>query len=91
MTRGALDGRDLTLEIGADGTPARELVLPLSRIETKDADAQLFRRIGVLAPLTRPEIGEVMAKGEAEHAGLHRGDLVRSVGSAAVVDGQQLR
>ena len=91
MTRGALDGRDLTLEIAADGRPGRELVLPLSRIEAKDADAQMFRRIGVLAPLTRPEIGEVMAGGAAERAGLRKGDLVRSFGATAVVDGQQLR
>lgn len=91
MTRGALDGRDLTLEIAADGRSARELVLPLSRIEAKDADAQMFRRIGVLAPLTRPEIGEVMAGGAAERAGLRKSDLVRSVGTTAVVDGQQLR
>ena len=91
MTRGALDGRDLTLEIAADGRPGRELVLPLSRIEAKDADAQMFRRIGVLAPLTRPEIGEGMAGGAAERAGLRRGDLVRSFGSTGVVDAQQLR
>src|SRR5688500_1880591 len=62
MTRGALDGRDLTLEIAGEGTrSAREIVLPLSRIEAKDADAQMFRKIGVVAPLTQPEIGEVMA------------------------------
>ena len=91
MTRGAHDGRDLTLEIAPDGRPGRELVLPLSQIEAKDADAQMFRRIGVLAPLTRPEIGEVMAGGAAERAGLRRGDLVRSFGATAVVDGQQLR
>jgi regulator of sigma E protease len=91
ITRGALDGRDLTLEIAADGRSGRELVLPLSRIEAKDADAQMFRRIGVLAPLTRPEIGEVMSGGAAERSGLRRGDVVRMVGSTEVIDGQQLR
>jgi regulator of sigma E protease len=92
MTRGALDGRDLTLEIAGEGTRAvREIVLPLARIESKDADAQMFRKIGVVAPLTRPEIGEVMAGGAAERAGLRRGDVVRAVGSTAIVDGQQLR
>ncbi len=92
MTRGALDGRDLTLEIAGEGArPARQIVLPLSRIEAKDADAQMFRKIGIVAPLTRPEIGEVMAGGAAERAGLRRGDVVRSVGATAIVDGQQLR
>ena len=91
MTRGALDGRDLTLGIAADSAPARELVLPLSQIEGKDADAQLFRRIGILAPLTRPEIGEVMAGEAAERAGLRPGDLVLALSETSVVDGQQLR
>jgi len=92
ITRGALDRRDLTLEIaGEGGRPSRELVLPLSRIETKDADAQMFRKIGLVAPLTRPEIGEVVPNSPAERAGLHAGDLVRAIGGIAIVDGQQLR
>jgi regulator of sigma E protease len=92
MTRGALDGRDLTLEIaGEGGKAARQIVLPLSRMEAKDADPQMFRKIGVVAPLTRPEIGQVMAGSAAERAGLRSGDLVRAVGNTAIVDGQQLR
>jgi regulator of sigma E protease len=92
ITRGALDGRDLSLEVaGEDGRPARQLVLPLSRMETKDADPQMFRKIGVVAPLTRPEIGEVMAGSAAESAGLRNGDVVRAIGDTAIVDGQQLR
>jgi regulator of sigma E protease len=92
MTRGALDGRDLTMEVaGENGRPARTLVLPLSRLDAKDADAQLFRKIGVISPLTRPELGGLVAGGPAERAGLRQGDLVRTVGPTAVVDGQQLR
>jgi regulator of sigma E protease len=92
MTRGALDGRDLTLEIAAqDGRPARTVVLPLSRIEARDADAQMFRKIGVVSPLTKPELGELVAGGPAERSGLQQGDVVRAVGPTAVVDGQQLR
>ncbi|MGJ7508810.1 RIP metalloprotease RseP [Variovorax sp. GT1P44] len=92
MTRGALDGRDLTLEVaGEGGRPARAIVLPLSQIEAKDADAQMFRKIGLITPLTRPEIGEVIAQGAAERSGLRAGDLVRAVGGTPIVDGQQLR
>jgi len=92
MTRGALDGHDLTLEVaGEGGKPARTLVLPLSRLETRDADPQMFRKIGVLAPLTKPEIGEVMADSAAERSGLRNGDVVRAIGDTAIVDGQQLR
>lgn len=92
ITRAALDGRDLTLEIGGDsGRLARQLVLPLSQIEAKDADAQMFRKIGVMAPLTRPEIGDVVAGSAGELAGLRKGDLVRAIGPTPIVDGQQLR
>jgi regulator of sigma E protease len=92
MTRGALDSRDLTLEIaGEAGRPAREIVLPLSQMEAKDADPQMFRKIGLLAPLTVPEIGQVMEGSAAERAGLRSGDVVRAVGDTPIVDGQQLR
>jgi len=92
ITRGALDGRDLTLEVASeDGRPAREIVLPLSRMGAKDADPQMFRRIGLLAPFTRPEIGEILQDGAAGRSGLRQGDLVLAVGSTAIVDAQQLR
>ena len=92
MTRGALDRRDLTLEVaGEGGRPGRQLVLPLSRMEAKDADPQMFRKIGVVAPLTRPEIGEVMAGSAAERSGLRNGDLVLTIGDTPILDGQQLR
>jgi regulator of sigma E protease len=92
MTRAALNRRDLTLEIaGEGGRPSRQLLLPLSRIEAKDADAQMFRKIGVIAPLTRPELGDVVAGSAGDRAGLLKGDLVRSIGTVAIVDGQQLR
>jgi regulator of sigma E protease len=92
LTRGALDGRDLKLEVVDDGRRgSREVVLALSRLEQPDADAQLFRRIGLLGPLTRPELGDVVAGGAADRAGLRKGDLVLRAGSLDVVDGQQLR
>ncbi len=92
ITRGALDGRDLTLEVAGGGQgAARRLVLPLSRMQAKDADAQMFRKIGLLSPLTRPELGEVMADGAGQIAGLQSGDLVRAIGTTSIIDGQQLR
>jgi len=92
LTRGALDGQDLTLEVAQpDGTRARQLVLPLSRMGAKDADPQMFRKIGIVAPYTRPVIGDVMAGGAAQKAGLQHGDFVRAIGPDEVIDGQQLR
>ncbi|MDO5625896.1 MAG: RIP metalloprotease RseP [Pseudomonadota bacterium] len=94
LTRAALDGQDLTLDVAADGAPGartRQLTLPLSELPSREPDAGLFRAIGIVAPLSQPVIGEVMPGGAAEKAGLRQGDLVRQVGDTPVQDGQQLR
>jgi regulator of sigma E protease len=65
--------------------------LELSKLGATDADAQLFRKIGIVGPWTRPVIGEVMAGSAAEKSGLRAGDLVQRVGDTDIVDGQQLR
>ena len=92
MTQGALDGRDLQLVLGNDASPStRTVVLPLSKIDTAEADAQLFRKIGILGPWTQPVIGEIMAGSAAQKAGLQAGDVVQRIGETAIVDGQQLR
>ena len=92
LTRGALDGRDLHLRLASEGTNAGgELSLPLSRLDVRDADAQLLRKIGVVAPWSPPVLGEVMANGAAARAGLQKGDVVRSVNGQPVGDAQQLR
>ncbi len=92
LTRGALDARDVRLTIAEEGRRGeRELLLPLSSITSPDADSQLFRRIGLMSPLTRPVIGDLVAGGAAQQAGLRKGDLVLGVGGTPVVDGHQLR
>jgi regulator of sigma E protease len=92
LTRGALDGQDVLLEVARSADSAgREVRLPLSTLARKDPDAQLFRLIGIVSPLTEPVIGEVMAGGAAARAGLKEGDRVVRVGETPVADGQQLR
>lgn len=92
LTRGALDGRDLRLELTREGgTRGGEVVLPLSQLEAKDADAQLLRKVGILAPWSPPVLGEVMAGGAAERAGLRKGDRVLRVGTRNIGDAQDLR
>jgi regulator of sigma E protease len=88
MTRGALDGRDVRLRLAGDG---RDVLLPLSQVPSREADAQLFRKIGIVGPWTRPLIGELVDGAAGQRAGLRQGDLVLSIGGRAVVDGQQLR
>ena len=92
LTRGALDGRDVRLQVLAPGhRQSSDVVLALSQMGSREADAQLFRRIGIVGPWTPPVIGEVMPAGAAARAGLRQGDLVQAIGPAAVVDAQQLR
>lgn len=92
LTRAALDGEDVVLEVARSaGGGGRELRLPLSALEAREPDARLFRAIGIVAPLSQPVLGELVAGGAAERAGLQPGDVVHRVGDVAVVDGQQLR
>jgi regulator of sigma E protease len=93
LTRAALDGQDVRLELmpGAQGGASRELTLPLAQIDAHEADSGLFRRIGIVAPWTQPVIGDVMADGAGARAGLQAGDVVRTVGTTPIVDGPQLR
>ena len=98
LTQGALNGRDVRLAVSANGNPqeadalpVKEVVLKTAELNASDADAQLFRKIGILGPWTSPLIGEVMAGSAAARAGLRAGDVVRRIGNTVIVDGQQLR
>jgi regulator of sigma E protease len=91
LTRGALDVENVRLLVQPVRGAQREVVLPLEGMPVREADAQLFRSIGIVGPWTRPVLGEVMAGGAAERAGLRPGDLVLRLGGSDVVDGAQLR
>ncbi len=93
LTQAALKGQNLRLRVQASDGAARprEVTLALSELSSPEPDAQMFRKIGLLGPLTRPVLGRVMPEGAAQEAGLREGDLVLRVGDRAVVDGQQLR
>ncbi len=92
LTRGALQGQDVRLATSGSARPSRgDVLLKLSGIEAGADDPQLWQKIGIPGPFTRPVIGEVMAGAAADKAGLRNGDVVRQVGSVPVVDGQQLR
>lgn len=92
LTRGALEGETVRLDVKPQsGAAHREILLDMSRIDSREADAQLFRKIGILGPWTSPVLGEVMPDGAAARAGLRQGDVVLKVGATDIVDGQQLR
>ena len=102
LTQGALNGRNVRLAVstnmagkgvltGSVDAPTQEVVLKLSELNASDADAQLFRKIGIMGPWTQPVIGNVTAGGAAQKAGLRSGDVVQRVDDSVIVDGQQLR
>lgn len=92
ITRGALDGRDVRLELAPDTSGGRrEVVLPLSQLDTRDADAKLLKKVGVIAPWIPPVLGQVQAGGAAQRAGLRQGDVVRRIAGQPVGDATQLR
>lgn len=92
LAQGALAGRDVRLEfVKVSGSGVDSVLLPLSAMDAKEADAQLLQKIGIAGPYTRPVIGELMVGDAADRAGLKAGDLVLQLGTIAVVDGQQLR
>jgi regulator of sigma E protease len=98
LTRAALGGRDMRLQVSdgvaataGAGSASRSVLLPLGQLNAADADAQLFRKIGILGPWTQAVIGEVMPGGAAEKAGLRADDVVQRIGERTIVDGQQLR
>jgi regulator of sigma E protease len=92
LTRGALERRDVNLLVQKKlNAPPEVVSLKLSAVDATEADAQLFRLIGIIGPWTRPVIGEVAAGSAAAKAGLRQGDVVLKLGIAAVVDAQQLR
>jgi regulator of sigma E protease len=92
LTQAALSSEDVTLWVSPrEGAGARPVLLPLSELDVREADASLFQRIGITAPWSAPVVGEVMEGGAAEAAGLHTGDVVRRVDDRVVSDGQSLR
>lgn len=93
LTRGAIDGLDVTLRYARGGSDSgqREARLPLSTLPSREPDAAMFRAIGLVSPRRAPLIGEVLPGSAAERAGLRDGDVVRRAGETDITDGAQLR
>ena len=92
VTRGALESENLRLWVQSrPGAAQRQVLLELANMPVQEADAQLFRRIGLMSPWTEPVLGEISPDGAADHAGLQAGDVVLRVNAEPIVDGAQLR
>ena len=92
LAQAALHGDQLRLVLGVGaGSVTRDVTLDFSQQVASEMDAELFRRIGIVGPMSRPELGEILPGGAAQAAGLHTGDQVLAVDGKTVIDGQQLR
>ena len=92
LTRGSLQAEDVHLVVKpAHSNAERDVILPLSSLPAAEVDAQMFVRMGILGPFSRPMIGSLLTDGAASQAGLKEGDEVISVNDQPMVDGQQLR
>ena len=93
IMRSGLDGERLHLMVG-DGQAhgGREVTLELDRAERRSIDGRFIDEVvGLGPPFAQPLIGNVIAGGPAERAGLKRGDVVTSVDGQPVSDAYQLR
>ncbi len=95
LTRAALAHRNLQAEYVVPGRDAqgevRVVVLNLAGMDTRHADVQMFRSIGILGPFSQALLGDLVNGGAANQAGLRPGDLVLRVDQIPIVDAGQLR
>ena len=92
LTRGALEGQDVRLWVQAEKTSSeREFLLRLSTLDSNEVDVRMFLKMGVMGPLTRPLMGDIMPDSAAAQAGLLAGDEVTQVDGKPILDGQTLR
>ncbi len=92
VTQAVLRDETLHLRVSdAAGHHERSVVLPLDRVEGRDVDAQLMRRVGLGGVYTEPVMGEIKPGGAAAAAGLRAGDRVLSVDGVAIADAASLR
>jgi regulator of sigma E protease len=93
LTRAALAQRNLQLEFVKDqtGGATQHTVLALENIDARNADAQMFRNIGVTGPYSTALLGDLSPGSAAVQSGLEPGDLVLKVDQTPIADAAQLR
>ncbi len=92
LAQGALHGDDVQMVLGTgSGAVTRDVTLRFGQHAANDMNAELFRRIGIVGPMSRPELGEILPDGAAQAAGLRAGDQVLTIDGETILDAQQLR
>ena len=92
VTRGALNKQNVRLVVAkSQNSSSRDVVLDLAPLDVHEVDAQLFQKIGITGPWTKPILGDIQAGSAADRLGLQTGDIVKKIDDLEIVDGQQLR
>ncbi len=93
LIRAALERQDLRVDYTErSGSIERTTRLALSELGQDGVDdTALLKRIGLTAPLSVAQLGELVAGGAAQVAGLKQGDRVLEVDRTAIIDAAQLR
>lgn len=93
IMQSALDGERLVLEVSdAAGRGLRRVTLDLDRVERSEVDSRFLATVVGLPPPYAPAVmGEPVAGGPADRAGLKAGDLVLRVDGTPMADAHQLR
>ncbi len=91
ITQAALQGQDIRLSVSdRAGHGERRLDLRLSQLVRQDVDATVMRQVGLGPAFSEPVMGDVVAGGPAERAGLRKGDRVLRVDGQPIPDAQVL-
>jgi regulator of sigma E protease len=93
IMRAALDGERLRVRVTDDrGQHSRSVTLELDRADRKAIDARFIDEVvGLGAPWAEAVIGDPVAGGPADKAGLKKGDRVQRIDGTPVADAAQLR
>ena len=92
LARGAIEHRNVQLVFTTSREPRpQSILLKLSGVDARSADAQLFQQIGLDAPFSPARLGSVLPDGAAALAQLRVNDLVLRVDQTDIVDAGQLR
>ena len=92
LTQAVVRGDRLQLLVSdRDGRAQRRVTLDLDTLGTREVDAQLMQRIGLVNTHSEPVLGEVRPDGAGARAGLRAGDRVLSIDGQAVADALRIR
>lgn len=86
------EGGQITLEVSArSDQETRDVTLDFSQMTQPVDEPAWWRELGLQGPWTAPVLGELVAGGVAQQAGLRRGDQVLKIQGRTVQDAQHLR